>query len=106
MSSVRWKRPISCRTPVLIRITSATAFSLGDIHTLFDLGLITVNPVDLTVILDPSLGGTAYKHCVSGMCSSPFGHRLAQPTSHKGQAGGQTELAVNRPSVSRFVSFR
>lgn len=32
----------------------------ADIHTLFDLGLLTVNSSDLTVNLEPALSGTAY----------------------------------------------
>jgi hypothetical protein len=32
----------------------------ADIHTLFDLGLITVNPGDMTILISPELKGTLY----------------------------------------------
>jgi predicted restriction endonuclease len=43
----------------------------ADIHTLFDLGVLTIDPADLTVSLDSSLGGAAYK--------SLHGCRLREP---------------------------
>lgn len=53
----------------------------ADIHTLFDLGLMTVNPKDLTVTIDPEIGGTAYK--------TLHGRRLREP--QKGDAAPSRE---------------
>jgi len=43
----------------------------ADIHTLFDLGLIAVEPEGMTVVLSPKLGGNAYRELRSRKLRMP-----------------------------------